>query len=344
MDKNQRKYINEESLILRLIPPITISRYILPLPSMVIFVKKCGEVYEKQGIKRFSIPLHGFCNQNETSSIFFEKDRIEQIIIIERSIKLRTVKKIYFLFFTITFFTQTIKAQRGWEAGGMIGVSQYFGDLNTNFSVKRPGIAVSGVARYNFNERICAKLSATFGQISADDKYSTNKVEQTRNLNFKSNVVDGGAQLEFNFLPYNYFDRNQRFSPYLFLGFNVYNFNPKAKYQDTWYNLRPLGTEGQFKGDEYYTTQMGIMYGGGFKIAFNEEWSMNIEISARKIFTDYLDDVSTTYPNMNDLRKAHGPVAVALSDPSIPDAEGKKAGQVGRQRGNSKTIMINMPF
>ena len=142
--------------------------------------------------------------------------------------------------------------------------------------------------------------------------------------------------MEFNFLPYNYFDRSQWFSPYLFAGFNVFHFDPKAQYEGKTYNLRTLGTEGQFKGEEYYTTQMGLVYGGGFKIAVSETWAINIELSARKLFTDYLDDVSTVYPNMNDLKKARGVAAVALSDPSVIDAEGRKIGQLGRQRGDKK--------
>lgn len=251
-------------------------------------------------------------------------------------IKLETVKKSLLFFLLAVSISISLKAQKGWEAGGGLGVSHYFGDLNTNFNVTRPGIAASVTARYNFNDRICAKMAATYGHISADDKYSSNAYERTRNLHFKSAVVDGAAQLEFNFLPYNYFDQTQHFTPYVFLGFNVYNFNPKAQYDGKWYNLRPLGTEGQFRGEEYYTTQMGFVFGGGFKYAMNEEWSINLEISARRLFTDYLDDVSKAYPNMNDLRKLRGPVAVALSDPSIPNSEGLKVGQVGRQRGESR--------
>lgn len=246
------------------------------------------------------------------------------------------MKKILFSFLTIISFFPELLAQRGWEAGGGLGVSHYFGDLNTTYNIKRPGLAATAVARFNFNDRICLKMSANYGNISADDKESKNIYERQRNLHFKSMLIDGAAQLEFNFLPYNYFDASQRFSPYLFLGFNVYNFNPKAQYEGKWYELRPLGTEGQFRGEEYYTAQMGLVYGGGIKVALNEEWSLNLEISARKLFTDYLDDVSKVYPNMNDLRKANGSIAVALSDPSLPDAEGRKMGQLGRQRGDKK--------
>ena len=235
---------------------------------------------------------------------------------------------------TITCATQTLKAQRGWEVGGAIGVSHYFGDLNTHFDLSHPGVTGSAMARFNFNDRICAKLSANYGTIAADDKNSSNIVEQQRNLNFRSNIIDGTAQIEFNFLSYNYDDKNSRFSPYMLAGFNVFHFNPQGKLNGVWYDLAPLGTEGQFKGEEYYTTQLALVYGFGLKFALDEQWSLNLELSARKLFTNYLDDVAGNYPNMNELRKLRGPLAVQLSDPSIPDADGKKLGIQRRQRGS----------
>lgn len=248
------------------------------------------------------------------------------------------MKKFLLILATFLFCqNETMFAQRGWEIGGWAGVSHYFGDLNTNFDLTHPGFAGGGVFRFNFNDRLCLKMGANYGNISADDKNSTNVFEQRRNLNFRSTLVDGSGQLEFNFLPYNYFDKSQWFSPYLSAGISVFNFNPQGKLNGTLHELRPLGTEGQFRGEEYYTTQMAFAYSGGFKIALNEVWSINVEISARKLFTDYLDDVSKSYPNMNDIRKQHGDTAVQLSDPSIPDAEGKKIGQFGRQRGDSKS-------
>ena len=240
------------------------------------------------------------------------------------------------LIFIISFFSsKEVFAQRGWEVGGNIGVSHYFGDLNTSFDLSHPGIALGVMSRFNFNERICLKMVGTYGKIGADDKTSQNAFERTRNLNFRSDIFDGGAQLEFNFLPYNYYDGAKHFSPYVFGGFNVFHFNPQGNLNGNYYDLSALGTEGQNKGEEYYTTQLGLVYGFGFKIALGEEWSINLELSARKLFTDYLDDVSTVYPNMNDLRKLRGPLAVSLSDPSLLDAEGKKLGLAGRQRGDS---------
>jgi len=225
-------------------------------------------------------------------------------------------------------------AQLGWEAGGWLGTSYYFGDLNTSFNLSKPGIAGGLIGRWNFNDRLCLKFGANYGNISAYDADSKNSYEKARNLSFKSVIIDGTAQFEFNFLPYIHGSKDQFYTPYLFTGFSVFYFNPKAEYNGEFVELRPLGTEGQFKGDEYYTVQGALTYGIGFKIDLSYEWSLNFELSARRLFSDYLDDVSTVYPDMDDLEAQRGQIAVDLSDRSMVGPNEIKIGQAGRQRGD----------
>ena len=101
--------------------------------------------------------------------------------------------------------------------------------------------------------------------------------------------------------------------------------------------LRPLGTEGQFKGEEYYSVSGGLAYGLGIKVDLSYELSLNFELSARSLFTDYLDDVSTVYPDKSDLLKLRSQTAVDLSDRSVdlPGVEDSQIGRKGTQRGNS---------
>lgn len=234
----------------------------------------------------------------------------------------------------------SLYGQQGWEAGGWLGVSHYFGDLNTNLRLTDPGYAGGIVARYNFNKRVCLKFSGNYGTVSAQDADSENLFERARNLSFRSVVVDGAAQMEFNFLTYTHGSKDEFFTPYLFAGLNVFYFNPQAEYNGQWVDLRPLGTEGQFRGEEYYTTQLGLVYGMGLKIDLNYRLSLNLELSGRRLFTDYLDDVSTVYADKDDLEKLRGEVAVALSDRSLLLQGVNEDGQLsqpGRQRGNSVT-------
>jgi len=228
-------------------------------------------------------------------------------------------------------------AQKGWEAGAWLGTSYYFGDLNTNYRLDRPNLAGGLIARYNFNNRIALKFSGNYGKVEAYDADSDNAFERARNLSFQSEVFDGTAQLEFNFLPYTHRSRDEFFTPYAFAGFSVFGFNPQAEFEGELVELRPLGTEGQFQGEEYYTVQGAFAYGVGLKLDINFEWSINVEFSGRALFTDYLDDVSTVYPDRNDLRRQRGDLAAELSDRSIsiPGVEDSQLGRAGTQRGNS---------
>ncbi len=247
-----------------------------------------------------------------------------------------TVKKLILVVILSNIFSLVI-AQRGWEAGGWVGTSTYFGDLNTNYNLSMPGLAGGIVGRFNFNNRLALKFSGNMGTVMGDDAASKNTFERARNLSFRSRVIEGAAQLEFNFLPYTHGSREEFFTPYLFAGMNVFHFNPEAEYKGEWVELRPLGTEGQFKGEEYYSVNAGLVYGFGFKIDLSYEWSINIELGARTVFTDYLDDVSGFYPDNDDLRRARGDVAADLSDRSIliPGVNDGQIGQAGRQRGST---------
>lgn len=254
-------------------------------------------------------------------------------------IKVNIVKKVFIILVLAGIFITDTHAQRGWEAGGWLGGAHYFGDLNTGYYLGSPGIAGGVIARYNFDERICLKFSGNYGQVSAEDKNSKNVYERARNLSFKSSVLEGTAQVEFNFLPYIHGSKDNFYTPYLFGGFSVVKFDPKAELNGTWYELRPLGTEGQFQGEEYYSTTGAFAYGGGFKLDLSYELSLNLELGVRYLFTDYLDDVSTVFPDKEDLENLRGDLAVRLADRSIliPGVNDGQIGETGRQRGNSKT-------
>ena len=102
--------------------------------------------------------------------------------------------------------------------------------------------------------------------------------------------------------------------------------------------LKPLSTEGQGiypDKKSYQLLQPAIPFGGGVKFAITENLRIGIEFGFRKIFTDYLDDVSTSYPDHNDLLAARGQTAVDFSyrgdelpggDPAFPTKETQRGG------------------
>ena len=84
-----------------------------------------------------------------------------------------------------------------------------------------------------------------------------------------------------------------------------------------WQPLQPLGTEGQGWFEEvenYLTWGVAVPYGIGIKGTLGEAMSLQLEWGARKVWTDYLDDVSTVYMNPSLLREARGQTAVEFAD------------------------------
>lgn len=247
------------------------------------------------------------------------------------------MRYLLFYFLLLVSTSTTLLAQRGWELGAGTGVGHYFGDLNTNFAIDEPGLNVAVLARYNFSNRWAARLGGSYMKVAGSDANSTNAYERARNLSFESKVVDGALGMEFNFLPYDHGSRDNFWTPYVFAGFMVSSFQPQAELDGVVYNLRDFGTEGQLPGEEYYTTALGLSYGLGFKLDLTYEWSLNFELNARQLFSDYLDDVSTVYPDTEDLSDLRGETAVLLSDPSIiiDGINDRKLGEEGRLRGNA---------
>lgn len=222
-----------------------------------------------------------------------------------------------------------------YEAGVWAGAANYFGDLNTNFSFQRIGPAGGVFGRINLNPRITLKGGANYANIGFDDALIDNPFQKARNLSFKSDIIEGLGQVEFNFLPFIPAGKKY-FSPYVFIGGGVFYFNPKTYFEDEWVALQPLGTEGQQRNDEYSLFQGMIVYGGGFKYALNYAWSVNLEASSRRIFTDYLDDVSGLYADRDNIESLRGETAALLSDRSW-EVEGIETliGEAGRQRGDN---------
>lgn len=225
------------------------------------------------------------------------------------------------------------------EAGILLGASNYKGELSPHLFNKDFLHFAAGVFyRHNWNRHWSYQLELNYGRISGDDAVATTGFEKNRNLSFYSDVLEFSPLIEFNFFPYETGNSEFPFTPYLFTGISVFRFNPKAELNGTTYELQPLGTEGQgLDGTSLYNRiSFALPIGGGIKINMGR-FGLGIQVGARRTYTDYLDDVSTVYPDMLKLLAARGPIAVALSDRSlfVGDTSGNFPKIAGKQRGFS---------
>ncbi len=222
-----------------------------------------------------------------------------------------------FLFFPVFLYAQF------WEIGAFTGASNYNGDFSeSGIKMNETHFAYGGIIRYNINRYLTLKGNIIKGMISGSDENAKKYYHRqwSRNLSFRSTVLDIGIQPEFNILGYRTNHFTYKSSPYIFAGVSLLRFNPQALYNEKWTNLQPLGTEGQYLNvPEYFDrryklTQIVIPFGFGWKYSMGKNINIGCEISARKTFTDYLDDVSTNYVDLKDLLYRNGLIAVKLSN------------------------------
>ena len=215
------------------------------------------------------------------------------------------LKKQKVIFLTFTFYLLTnIAAQAQYkentEFGLVSGASYYLGDLNqTHFN--QPAAFGGLIIRKNIDNRFVYKAQAMYLGLTSDERESGDTISESRGLHFKSSLYELSGNIEFNFLPYEMGNPLYNWTPFIYTGITLFHHNPQAENKNgEWIDLQPLATEGQGTTmfpdrKEYSLIQFAIPMGGGFKIAVNESFNIILEYGARKTFTDYLDDVSTTF-------------------------------------------------
>jgi hypothetical protein len=215
---------------------------------------------------------------------------------------------------TLTVFLSLFGNAQSLQATVFVGTTGYQGDLAEGYLPKYIRPAAGLGLEYEFSDRFTLRSAFTYGKIEGHDKKNGN-VLKPRNLHFATNIFEFSLTGEYSLLSLD----NTNIAPYVFAGFGFFNFDPYTK--DRAGNkifLKPLSTEGQGLSQypdrkPYQNTQLAIPFGGGVKYALNDNMRIGFELGIRKLFTDYLDDVSSFYADEADLLAARGPKAVELA-------------------------------
>jgi uncharacterized protein DUF6089 len=218
----------------------------------------------------------------------------------------------------VLFISTQVKSQeqdRSWMFGVFAGAVNYQGDLKpTSFTFNHSNPAFSFSVRKPLGKWLSFKAGMAMAKIEGADEYNRDYLK-TRNLSFYSDIKEITAGLEINMLDIT----TKKFSPYLYGGISVFRFNPWT-YDENGVKvyLQPLGTEGQGlaeypKRKVYKLTQPALAFGIGARYAVGDNLNLGIEFSQRKSFTDYIDDVSTSYADYDVLLNARGMKAVEIA-------------------------------
>jgi hypothetical protein len=241
--------------------------------------------------------------------------------------------KIFLVTLSSFLFTVTTSAQN-FHLNLFAGASNYQGDLqDKRFTFSQSHVAGGVGVSYDLSDKFSVRSGITLAKISADDKYGRNRL---RNLNFTSNLTEVNLGLEY------YITRLQdhALTPFVFGGIALYHFNPyTTDTSGSKYFLKPLSTEGEgfIQGrNNYSLTQFAIPFGGGVKLSLSENINVGLELGLRKLFTDYLDDVSTSYVDQALLFTTKGSKAVELAFRGDELKNGNTYPAGGSMRGGAK--------
>jgi hypothetical protein len=273
---------------------------------------------------------------------------------------------------------QRWKRQR-YEWVTAIGATQFLGDVGGRNQIGSDWFFDMDAAstryvlnvgfRYKISQYVSVKTGFSFGEVAGDDRFTLEPFRNNRNIHFRSPIVEWATQAEFSWMRESIGSRykirrvrgrGQKGSQvyvYGFVGAALLYMNPMAKYDGKWHSLKKLHTEGQGfvpSRKEYSNWQFTIPFGIGMKYAIDKKSSIGLEYGLRKTFTDYMDDVSTTYVYTREGQRrdpagmqiaidalGYDNVAMGLADPSlaaVPEGidvfEGACSTCPGMQRGD----------
>jgi hypothetical protein len=239
------------------------------------------------------------------------------------------------------------------EIMGGLGFTQFMGDaggadaIGTNFlsdfdfDALRPGF-LFGI-RYRINHFLAARVNFQYGILKGHDQYTSYQGREFRNLGFRSPLVEWGGLMEFYFLPeyetvhkkghkHKRITKSKIVTGYIATGIAGCYFNPLGDYTDgNTYELHDLHTEGQgilATRNNYALTSLVIPVNLGFRFRLNQQFSIDVELCYRKSFTDYMDDISTTYVDPAIFNGNQVAEYFANPNPGVPGTE------PGAQRGD----------
>ena len=177
--------------------------------------------------------------------------------------------------------------------------------------------------------------------VVGDPTSEESRFRYTRNVSFRNDIWELSAVAVIDLIKNEGSHLNREIIvPYVFAGLAGFHHNPKAKVPDnyvlaagvpaaplpeagTWVALQPLGTEGQhanlvstdanFGNKPYSLWQISIPAGIGVRYRLADALDLSLDFSVRILFTDYIDDVSKNYVDLDVL---DSDLARAMSDRS----------------------------
>ena len=198
------------------------------------------------------------------------------------------MKKSLIVFFCLLF--QNYLSAQIHEIGVFLGGSNYIGDVGKTNYINPNEVAIGILYKWNKSPRHSYRFSYTQGSITGNDLDSNVPGRYLRGYDFKNNIKEFSAGLEFNFFDFNLHEvLVRKITPYVYSGLNYVVYD----------ELYVLNDETK---KDYTTGVIAIPMTVGIKTNILDHFILGVEVGARYTFTDNLDGSLPKNKNLEPLK------------------------------------------
>lgn len=178
----------------------------------------------------------------------------------------------YFVTVFLLLTTAFLASAQTYEIGGMIGGTNYIGDIGNTSYINPSNLAIGGIIKWNRSNRHAFRASATIAKIKGDDAYSDNSRRQERGYSFQNVIKELSIGLEYTFWDFNVHSQEFIHTPYLYTGLTAFGYS--ALYKKDNNTIRKYDN----------AISMAIPMVVGYKASVGRNAMVGFEIGARYTF------------------------------------------------------------
>ncbi len=182
----------------------------------------------------------------------------------------------YFAVVLLIILTTLSAKSQTYEIGGLVGGSNYIGDVGKTNYIAPNNFAFGGIFKWNRSARHSFRGSIMIAGISGDDRDSDENRRKERGYSFKNTISEISVGLEFTFVEFNVHSGKPVSTPYLYTGLTYF-------WYEALYKVGDVITD--YDGASAPAIPMVI----GYKATIGTKMVLAFEIGARYAFTDDLD-------------------------------------------------------
>ena len=183
----------------------------------------------------------------------------------------------YLTLVLITLLSIQLSYSQIHEFGVFVGGSNFIGDVGATNYIAPKQLAIGGIYKWNRSPRHSYRISLLFTELEGIDKDSDDPSRIQRGYEFKNQIIELSAGMEFTFFDFNLHNGGKVSTPYLYTGISI------ATHDNFFFN------NGKLQSENTSSIAYGIPMVLGYKAAISDKLILALEIGARYTFSDEID-------------------------------------------------------